>query len=106
MSAAPQLKPGTIAWRDLTVPNAEQIKDFYCKVVGWQASPHDMDEYHDFDIRAEPDGEVIAGICHARGTNANVPPQWLLYIIVESIERSARTCVELGGTIIDGPRKM
>ena len=27
---------GTINWRDLTVENAEEIRDFYSNVVGWQ----------------------------------------------------------------------
>jgi predicted enzyme related to lactoylglutathione lyase len=99
-------KPGTIAWRDLTVPNAEQVKDFYCQVVGWKATPHEMGDYHDYNIHSSQGDEPIAGICHARGSNANVPPQWLMYIIVENVERSARKCVELGGKVLDGPRKM
>ena len=27
-------KIGAIEWRDLTVNNAEQVRDFYCAVVG------------------------------------------------------------------------
>jgi predicted enzyme related to lactoylglutathione lyase len=99
-------EPGSIVWRDLTVEAAEAVKDFYCEVVGWRASPHDMGDYADFDIRAAGSGEVVAGICHARGTNAKLPPQWLVYIVVESVEESARRCVELGGEVLDGPRPM
>jgi uncharacterized protein len=96
---------GTIAWRDLTVNNAEEIKDFYCKVVGWEASPHDMGEYHDFDIKT-PEGETVTGICHAKETNATIPPQWLMYVKVENVKKSAETCVQNGGKILDGPRMM
>jgi len=28
---------GDLAWMDLSVPNAEQVKDFYQKVLGWQS---------------------------------------------------------------------
>jgi predicted enzyme related to lactoylglutathione lyase len=28
--------PGTIAWTDLTVPDAEKVRDFYAAVVGWR----------------------------------------------------------------------
>ena len=48
----------------------------------------------------------MAGICHARGANDNLPAQWLLYVNVEDIDSSIRRAVELGGHLVDGPRKM
>ncbi|MHC4472339.1 MAG: VOC family protein [Planctomycetota bacterium] len=97
---------GSITWRDLTVEDAEGVRRFYCEVVGWESRPHDMGEYHDFDILAPGTDESVAGICHARGPNANLPPQWLVYITVEDVDASARTCVELGGAVLDEPRDM
>lgn len=96
---------GTILWRDLTVQNAEEVKNFYCEVVGWTADNHDMGDYNDFDIKT-PEGEVITGVCHARGSNANVPPQWLMYVMVEDIDASVERCAALGGNVLDGPRMM
>ncbi len=96
---------GSIVWQDLTVPDAEQTSAFYANVVGWKMSPHDMGEYHDFNVQNEQ-GEVVAGICHARGSNASIPPQWLLYVKVVDVDRSAQQCKELGGTVVDGPRLM
>jgi uncharacterized protein len=96
--------PGTIAWQDLTVPNAEQVRDFYLAVVGWEAKPESMGEYSDFNMIAPSTGQTVAGVCHARGVNADVPPQWLIYIIVEDIDRAAQTCVEKGGSVVVGPR--
>lgn len=98
--------PGTIAWRDLTVDNAEEVRDFYSKVVGWKSEPHDMGEYEDFVMMAPVGGETVAGICHARGSNADLPPLWLVYITVDDVEKSAKQCVKLGGKVIDGPRSM
>lgn len=97
---------GTVTWRDLTVPNASEIRDFYCEVVGWKSTDHDMGDYADYVMTPPDGGEAAGGICHARGTNANVPPQWLIYITVEDVDASARRCVELGGKIMDGPRMM
>ena len=97
---------GTIMWRDLTVPNAEAVRDFYQEVVGWTFQGEEMDGYEDYNMLS-PDGEErVAGICHARGSNANVPPQWLLYIVVADVARSAAACQARGGKIIDGPRPM
>ena len=105
---ANDVKPavGTVVWTDLTVPDAESVKNFYCQVVGWKASPHNMGEYFDFDIQAPTNGQTVAGICHARGPNTNMPAQWIVYVVVKNAADSARKCEELGGKVVDGPRKM
>lgn len=97
---------GKIVWYDLTVPNADEIRDFYSSVAGWKFSEHPMGEYSDYEMKPKDSDETVAGICHARGTNASVPPVWMLYIIVENVQNSAEECVRLGGKIIDGPRMM
>lgn len=106
MSETEKLGIGSIAWTDLTVENAEEVKAFYSEVVGWDAAPHDMGDYHDFDIISPGSGKVVTGICYARGVNANIPPVWMIYIAVDDVAGSAKRCVELGGKLIDGPRLM
>ena len=97
---------GTICWRDLTVHNAESVRDFYAEVVGWKYHAEDMGGYHDFSMLAPETGETVAGICHPKGANTNLPPQWLVYIIVEDVEQSAERCKQLGGDVIAGPGSM
>ena len=97
---------GSIAWQDLTVPNAPEARDFYCQVVGWTYTDHDMGDYNDYNINLPDGSQTVAGICHARDGNANVPPHWLVYIVVADVAQSANKCVELGGKVIDGPREM
>lgn len=100
-------KTGRILWHDLTIDNAEEVKDFYCKVVGWESSEVDQNGYVDFNIHNPNDSnEVIAGICHKRGPIKNFPSQWLMYITVEDLDTRLKTCEELGGKIIEGPDKM
>ena len=106
MSEAQVARVGTLAWRDLTVPDAEKIRDFYKSVVGWGSQDVKMDGYSDFSMIASGTGEAVAGVCHARGSNANLPPQWLMYVVVEDLDRSARHCAEQGGEVIDGPREL
>ncbi|MCK6484729.1 MAG: VOC family protein [Phycisphaerae bacterium] len=105
MSQSDEPPIGAIVWRDLTVADADAIRRFYCDVVGWISAPHDMGGYHDFDIR-DVSGQTVAGICHARGDNASLPAQWLIYIRVADVEASAQRCTALGGDILDGPRMM
>jgi uncharacterized protein len=91
---------GTVGWFDLTVPDAEAVRDFYRRVVDWAADPIDMDGYNDYCMKPAGAEAPVAGICHARGENANIPPQWLLYITVADLEQSLRECTTAGGTIV------
>jgi predicted enzyme related to lactoylglutathione lyase len=97
---------GSIVWADLTIENAEKIRDFYSQVVGWQFSPVSMEDYNDYNMNSPESGNTRAGICHARGGNANLPPYCLIYITVEDVESSAEKCREQGGKILVEPKKM
>jgi len=97
---------GAVVWRDLTIENADIIRDFYGEVVGWKHEPCDMGGYDDYNMIPPKGGDPAVGICHARGPNGNLPAQWLLYVAVEDIDSSIRRAVELGGHLVDGPRKM
>lgn len=103
---------GKIAWHDLSVDNASEVKDFYANVVGWDTDAVSMsgddgnDDYQDFNVNLPGSAETVAGICHARGSNAKLPPQWIMYVAVENSKASAAKCIELGGEIVDGPRTM
>jgi uncharacterized protein len=96
---------GKPVWHDLTVPDAPGVRAFYEKVIGWSFEPHPMGDYDDYSMKAA-DGAVVTGVCHARGTNANVPPQWLIYFKVKSVADAAKSCAASGGRVIDGPRQM
>jgi len=98
-----QPKMGQIGWVDLTVGDAESIRDFYTSVVGWRPEPLDMGGYSDFTMRP-PDGDPVAGVCHARGSNADVPAQWLIYITVTDLDDSMEQCRVLGGAVTAGPK--
>lgn len=97
---------GRIAWRDLTVPDAARARDFYAAVCGWEWDAHGMGDYDDYSMRAPGGTEPVAGVCHARGTNAALPAQWLLYVTVPDVEAAADRCRALGGEVLDGPRAM
>ena len=103
---ADEPKPmGSIIWTDLTVSNADDVRSFYASVVGWKSSPVDMGDYEDFCVQSE-DGETVADICHARGENANLPAQWLIYIRVPDLDKSLEACERSGGKILQPPRQM
>lgn len=97
---------GKIEWLDLTVDNATQVKDFYAKVVGWSPEDVSMGSYDDFNMNLPDNKTTVAGVCHARGSNANMPAQWLVYVRVADVDESATACEARGGKVLDGPKRM
>lgn len=104
MSDSAKAAAGQIGWVDLTVPTAEAVRDFYREVVGWKVSEVEMGGYKDFCMNITGSEKPVAGICHARGNNADLPAQWLIYITVENLDQSMARCVDLGGKVNCGPK--
>lgn len=94
---------GRILWHDLTVDRADEVRGFYERVVGWSSEPVDMGDYEDFEMLVPDGGDAVAGVCHARGPNAGLPAQWLMYVGVEDLEASVRRCLEMGGAVVAEP---
>ncbi|MEP4891884.1 MAG: VOC family protein [Aliiglaciecola sp.] len=97
MSTAPI---GSVVWTDLTVKNADNVKDFYAQVVGWQANPVSMGDYDDFTMQLPSNNQDVVGICHAKGDNANLPAQWLLYFKVANLDDSISQTQAGGGKLL------
>ena len=77
-----------VGWVDLTVREAEPLRDFYSDVVGWRPEPVSMGEYSDFNMVDPTSGVPVAGVCHARGVNADLPPVWMVYFAVPDLDAS------------------
>lgn len=94
---------GAIVSADITVPKADLLKDFYTQVIGWQTEDFSMKDgdgaYTDYVMKDDA-GNWAGGICHSRGVNKDLPPQWIVYINVADIAQSVRKCVELGGKVL------
>ncbi len=91
-----------IGWLDLTVQDASTLCDFYSQVAGYDKMGISMGDYEDYCLTAE-DG-AVAGVCHARGGNADLPPMWIPYFLVDKLEERLETLKAKGGTPIGGIR--
>jgi predicted enzyme related to lactoylglutathione lyase len=105
-----QQKPevGSLSWFDLTIPNAEEVRDFYSKVIGWKYQPVPMEKgkYNDYNMIAPRSDLTVTGVCHAQGVNKNLPPQWMLYFTVEDLDKCVEECNSNGGKIIAEAKDM
>lgn len=96
--------PGSLAWIDLTVPDAEGLRDFYAAVVGWRPEAVDCGAHDDYNMLQPGTDVAVAGVCHARGINADVPPVWLPYVLVADLDASLAAVRACGGAVLHGPR--
>ncbi len=97
---------GEMAWIDLSVQNAGEIKDFYQEVIGWQSEAVSMGDYDDYAMNSPETGEAITGICHAKGVNSDLPATWMPYFIVADIEHSTAQVSAQGGELLTPIKSM
>lgn len=91
---------GTMAWLDLSVDNADEVKSFYQGVIGWNVEKVSMGDYDDYAMLEPIKGEAVAGVCHARGTNKDLPTAWLPYFLVANIDESIAEVQQRGGQLL------
>jgi predicted enzyme related to lactoylglutathione lyase len=97
-------KTGRVVWMDITIPDATMVSEFYSKVIGWHSMGLDMGGYEDYCMNDPETGETIAGICHSKGNNTNLPPQWLPYVSVPDLDESLAAVNANGGKVLGEKR--
>ncbi|RBP62524.1 hypothetical protein DFO66_11431 [Brevibacterium sanguinis] len=92
------LTPGTPVWFELMTVDYQRATEFYRDVFAWDLAPMPGD----FSYATHGSGvSAVAGICDARRWTTS--SYWRVYVNVESADDAARTIVDLGGQLLDGP---
>lgn len=101
----PEMKPGVIGWLDITVDDADSLRDFYADVMGWTPSPVPMGEgaYEDYAM-VTAGGEAVAGVCWRRGPNADLPSAWIPYVVVDDIDARLERALAKGAIMVSDKR--
>lgn len=105
MSQAQGPRTGLIKWADLTVDNAEEVRDFYSAVLGWGHVGMPVDGREDYLMTNSESGDPAAGICHQAGSIKGLPQQWLVYVTVEDLDDAITATDDHGGKVVFGPRE-
>ena len=95
---------GKVGWIDTTVEDADDLREFYASVTGLVPEPVSMGDYNDYNMTLPGTGTPVAGICHARGGNAEIPPGWLIYFTVADLDTSVARVTAGGGKVLVGPK--
>lgn len=91
--------PNSIIWNELITPDPAAAVKFYGGLFGWTAGTMPMPGM-DYTLLKHA-GETFGGTCSAQ--QAGVPPHWLHYVSVESLEETIAKATGLGATICAGP---
>lgn len=89
-------EPGAVAWFEYAFDGAPgEVMQFYSELLNW-----DLDERPDrsLSLRTREGGWEFGGCHAAEGPELDLDPQWLVCFGAESVERTAASAVELGGT--------
>ena len=99
--------PGTMSWVELGTNNAESSIDFYKKVFGWRSRTETMhgNEYTTF-FYGDNEHEMAAGMYKLTEEMKDVPPHWLTYFNVESVEKAIDGAKAKKGKVIMGPMSL
>jgi predicted enzyme related to lactoylglutathione lyase len=95
---------GSFCWIELATTDQEAAKDFYSSLFGWspQDSPIGPSEFYTIfklDGRDAAAGYTLRADQRAQG----VPPNWMIYIAVDSADQTAAKAKQLGGTVVMPP---
>jgi uncharacterized protein len=96
--------PGSFCWIELATTDQNAAKNFYGKLFGWEANDSPIGENEFYTIfKLNGRDAAAAYTMRPEQQSAGVPPNWLLYVAVDSADASAKRAAELGGKICMEP---
>ena len=90
-------EPGALCWAELDTTDTKSAEKFYTALFGWGAkvSP----EYTEW----QRGGQSIGGMMTIPKEWGPVPPNWLVYFMVNNVDESVKKATSSGGTVIVPP---
>ena len=94
-------RPGCFSWIELSTTDQNAAKAFYSSLFGWTVSDMPMGP-NDFYSIFKLQGRDVGAACTMRPEHRaqGVPPNWMLYITVDSADAAAARAAQLGGKVL------
>ena len=95
---------GSFCWIELATTDQKAAKDFYSSLFGWspQDSPIEPSEFYTI-FKLEGRDAAAGYTLRQDQRTQGVPPNWMIYITVDSADQAATKVKQLGGTLIMPP---
>jgi hypothetical protein len=93
--------PGTFCWNELNTRDLDRATDFFGTLFGWTYADNPASPTPYAIIQHE--GRESGGILQMTEAWGDMPPHWMVYFAVETIEVSVERLQALGGRLHHGP---
>jgi uncharacterized protein len=98
----PEPTPGAPCWVDLMTTDANQAKQFYGELFGWDFQTGDQEKYGGY-ITATKNGKTVAGIMQKQEDQAGMPDMWSTYLWSDDAAATAAAVPANGGQVYMEP---
>jgi uncharacterized protein len=96
---------GQFSWHDLSTTDHEKAFDFYSALFGWESRMRfdmgPMGIYHIFGSGDRDYGGMSNFAPESTGS-----PNWLCYVLIDDVHKTAERVKELGGEVLMGPHEV
>jgi predicted enzyme related to lactoylglutathione lyase len=97
-------KQGQLLSVNLAAAQTDEIIDFYAQVIGWDHDAFKTEDMSGYAMKSKSGKPAKAVISHLKGQHADMPPAvWIPYFQVDNLQKSLKTCEELGGKVLKKP---
>jgi len=97
-------EPGSLTWNELATNDTGAALGFYRELFGWSSEEMQMGDgptYNVIRVGERSNGGVRP--LSPEEEQAGMPPHWVPYFAVDSLDATFARCAELGGTKVFGP---
>lgn len=96
--------PGSFSWFELATTDQPAAKAFYQRLFGWTLTDNPIGPTEVYTIFYKDGKDAAAGYTLREDQRQHgVPPHWLPYVTVESVDASAKHAASIGGTLLAEP---
>lgn len=101
MGERTEYTPNTFCWPELLTTDGAAAKKFYGEVFGWELTDNPVGPDAVYTM-ATLRGKNVAAMyeMNAEQRKQNIPPHWLSYVSVASVDDTLATAKELGASVI------
>ena len=102
MTVVTRHEPGSFCWAELATTDGDAAKRFYGGLFGWagEDSPAGPDMIY---TMLKKNGKSVGALYKIRPEQKGMPPNWMTYVTVASVDETAKKAKDLGGKLLMEP---
>lgn len=98
---------GEFSWHELGTTDREAAWDFYSRLFGWrETSTMDMGDGMVYQMFAVDGGQPMGGLYKISKELEGMPPNWMGYVLVPSVDDAVAAVKSGGGQVLNGPMEI